>query len=443
VRTLAYGTPAWRRYLGARGRPDERGPRVERAVRDILQAVRREGDRAVVRFTSRFDGVRLRAEAMRVPPAEIRALARRADPALVAALRRMARRIEAFHRAQKGRGFARRLAGGSRLEERVHPLDSAGLYVPGGAGAYPSSVLMSAIPARIAGVERLVVVTPPRTLERSPALAAALQVAGLEGAVYRVGGAQAVAALAYGTETIPAVGKIVGPGNAFVAEAKRQVRGRVEVDAEAGPSEVVVLADETADPGWVAADLLAQAEHGSGEETVVLVTPAPELARAAVRRVREGLRAVADPRSARRALARRGAVVLVRDLEEGVAAVNALAPEHAEVMTRRAAPLARRVVAGAVFVGPFAPVAAGDYGVGPNHVLPTGGAARFASPLSVRDFERRQSLVRLDRRDLARLAGDLVAVATAEGFVGHARSITARLPQVRRAGAGREAGGTR
>ena len=293
---------------------------------------------------------------------------------------------------------------------------------------------MNAIPARVAGVPRLVVVTPPRALESNPAVAAALVLVGLEGAVYRVGGAQAVAALAHGTETVPAVSKIVGPGNAFVAEAKRQVRGLVETDGEAGPSEVVVLADDAADPGHVAADLLAQAEHGSGEETLVLVTPSRALGQEVVQLVREGLSSVANVGSARRAFSRRGRVVLVRDVEQGIAAVNALAPEHAQVMTRASAGVARRITAGAVFAGPWAPVALGDYGIGPNHVLPTGGAARFSSPLSVRDFERRQSLVRVTRLDLRRLAGDVVRVARAEGFPGHAQSVLTRLaalPEVR------------
>jgi histidinol dehydrogenase len=290
---------------------------------------------------------------------------------------------------------------------------------------------MNAIPARLAGVARIVVVTPPRALESNPAVAAALVIVGLEGSVYRVGGAQAVAALAHGTATIPAVSKIVGPGNAFVAEAKRQVRGLVETDGEAGPSEVVVLADGTADPGHVAADLLAQAEHGSGGETVVLVTPSRALGQEVVHLVVEGLASVANVAAARAAIARRGRVVLVRDVEEGIAAVNALAPEHAQVMTRSAPAVARRITAGAVFVGEWAPVAVGDYGIGPNHVLPTGGAARFASPLSVRDFERRQSVVRVTRRDLHRLAPDVVAVARAEGFPGHAQSVLTRFAAAR------------
>jgi len=427
MRTVTHGSAAWKRWLAGLPRSSTPRPQVTRAAEEIVRAVRREGDAALVRLTARFDGVRLAPGRLRVPPQEIEALARRADPRVVFALRTMARRIHAFHRRQLGRGFGQRLADGSMLAEVVSPLAAAGLYVPGGAGAYPSSVLMNAIPARVAGVPRLVVVTPPRTLEANPAVAAAILVAGVQQHVFRVGGAQAVAALAFGTRTVPAVDKIVGPGNAYVAAAKRIVRGQVEIDGEAGPSEVAVLADASADPGWVAADLLAQAEHGSGDETVVLVTTSRELGLEVARLVADGVGFVANAARARRALARHAAIVLVKSLEEGVGAVNALAPEHVEVMTKGPSRVARRIVAGAVFVGPYAPVAVGDYGVGPNHVLPTGGGARFASPLSVRDFQRRQSVVTMTREGLARVAEDVVRVAAAEGFRGHAQSVLTRF----------------
>ena len=427
IRTFAYGSGAHARWFAALPRSAQPRPQVLRAAEAIVRAVRREGDRAVVRLTRQLDGVALTAERLRVPPDELRRLARRADRALVAALRRMAAQIEAFHTRQLAPGFCQRLPDGSLLEELVRPLASAGLYVPGGAGAYPSSVLMNAIPARVAGVRRLALVTPPRALEANPAVAAAILVAGVEQHVYRVGGAQAIAALAHGTKTIAAVDKIVGPGNAYVAAAKRLVRGQVEIDSEAGPSEVAVLADDSADAGLVAADLLAQAEHGSGEETVVLVTPSRELAQEAARLLTEGAGSVANAARARRAVAQNGAVILVADLAQGIEAVNALAPEHVEVMTRGASRVARGIVGGAVFVGPWSPVAVGDYGVGPNHVLPTGGAARFASPLSVRDFQRRQSLVTMTRDGLARVSGDVVRMALAEGFAGHAQSVLARF----------------
>lgn len=427
MRRLRYGTPGWRRYLAGLPRAASASQRVEREVARIVRDVRRHGDRALVRQTRRLDGVRLGLGSLRAGAAEVRAAARRADPALVVSLHAAAARIAAYHRRQLERGLRIRWADGSRIEERVTPLDSVGLYVPGGRGAYPSSVLMTAIPARVAGVRRVAVATPPRALEENPAVAAALVVAGVEDDVFRIGGAQAIAALAYGTRSVPKVAKIVGPGNAYVAAAKRLVRGAVEVDNEAGPSEVVILADAGADPGHVAADLLAQAEHGSGEELVVLVTTSPELAREALRLVAEGLRSVANAAQARRALRRHGAVVEVADIAQGIAAVNALAPEHAEVQTRGAAAVAHRITAGAVFVGAQTPVAVGDYGVGPNHVLPTGGTARFASALSVRDFQRRHSSVALTARGLRRVAGDVVRLALAEGFTGHALSVLTRL----------------
>ena len=428
MRTLVYGSAGWKRWLASLPRSSAPRAEVVRGAEAIVRAVRREGDAALVRLTARLDGVRLTPGSCASRPAEIRALAGPAD----AARRRRAAGHGPADRGLPPAASSRRASGSGSptapsLEEVVRPLASAGLYVPGGAGAYPSSVLMNAIPARVAGVPRLVVVTPPRTLEKNPAVAAAILVAGVEEHVYRVGGAQAIAALAYGTKTVPAVDKIVGPGNAYVAAAKRLVRGQVEIDSEAGPSEVAILADDSADPGCVAADLLAQAEHGSGDETVVLVTTSRELAAETARLVADGVGSVANRATARRALARNGAVVLVRDLEEGVAAVNALAPEHVEVMTKGASRVARRIVGGAVFVGPYAPVAVGDYGIGPNHVLPTGGAARFSSPLSVRDFQRRQSVVTLTRTGLARVAEDVVRVAMAEGFRGHAQSVLTRF----------------
>jgi histidinol dehydrogenase len=427
VKSIRFGSAAWRRYLAVLPRADRPRPAVARAVSRILREVARDGDAALVRWTERLDGVRLRPAEIRMRAADVRRLAEAAERPLRRALASIARRIEAFHRHQLAPGFRLALDAGSSIEEVVTPLPSAGLYVPGGAGAYPSSVLMNAIPAQVAGVRDLWIATPPRTLETNPSVAAAIVEAGLEDRVVRVGGAQAIAALAYGTRTVPAVAKIAGPGNAYVAEAKRQVRGRVDIDREAGPSEVAILADDTADAGWVAADLLAQAEHGSGEETVVLVTMSAALADEVARLVAQGVDGVANRTAARRALARYAAVVLVASLEEGVSAMNALAAEHAEVMTRGADAVSRRIVAGSVFVGPWAPVAVGDYGVGPNHVLPTGGAARFASPLSVRDFQRRHSRVRLSRAGLARITEDVVRVAQAEGFRGHAQSVLTRF----------------
>ena len=400
---------------------------VEQAVRAIIADVRQNGDRALAELTKKFDRVDLNRIGLRVTDAELKAAGAACDARALEALALARDRIEAYHRRQKPSDERFTDPLGVELGHRWSAIEAVGLYVPGGTAAYPSSVLMNAIPARVAGVPALTVVTPPRALEQSPALAAALLVAGVEGSVFRVGGAQAVAALAYGTARIGAVAKIVGPGNAFVAEAKRQVRGAVEIDQEAGPSEVVILADDSADAGWVAADLLAQAEHGSGEETVVLVTTSAALAEEAVRLVAEGLPSIANRRAAARALGVNGAAVVVADLAEGIALVNALAAEHVEVQCRRAAAIARRIVAGAVFVGPWAPVAVGDYGIGPNHVLPTGGSARRASALSVADFQRRHSRVRMTEQGLRRVAGDVVTVARAEGFPGHAQSVLTRF----------------
>src|SRR5512145_3053694 len=437
MKTLKYGTQACQAFLEGRTRTAGPSPAVEKAVGAIVEAVRREGDRALVRLTAKHDDVRLTKADIRVERSEVRSLAARADRDLVTALRRMAGRIEAYHRRQLDSGFSMRLPDGSTYAELVRPIASAGLYVPGGAGAYPSSVLMNAIPARVAGVPRLAVATPPRTLETNPAVAAALVIAGVEDEVYRIGGAQAIAALALGTETVKPVHTIVGPGNAFVACAKRAVRGLVAIDSEAGPSEVAILADGSADAGYVAVDLLAQAEHGSGDESVVLVTTDAALAAEVLRLVDEGLGVAANRKATAKALASRSAVLLVRSLDEGVEVMNILAAEHAEVLTRDARRVAERIVAGAVFVGSFSPVAVGDYGVGPNHVLPTAGAARFASPLSVRDFLRRQSLVELSPKGLRRVADDVVRVAMAEGFTAHAQSVLTRLASE---GAGRAQG---
>jgi histidinol dehydrogenase len=427
MRSVRYGTSEWKSYLESLPRASSSRPDVDAAVLDVLRAVQRDGDAALVRFTAKFDRMKITAAGLKMKPAAVRALAKRAGKDIVRSLSRMHAQISAYHERQLDKGFRLKFDDGSVLEEVVRPIESVGLYVPGGAGAYPSSVLMSAIPARVAGVPRIVVVTPPRSLEENPAVAAALVEVGLEDSVYGVGGAQAIAALAYGTQTVPAVAKIVGPGNAYVASAKRQVRGRIEIDHEAGPSEVVILADRSAVPEWVAADLLAQAEHGSGDETVVLVTTEAKLAADVLVRVAAGVKDVANCEAASRALRRYGAVVMVRDLDEGIAAVNTLAPEHVQVMVRGAAAVAKRIVAGAVFVGPYAPVALGDYGIGPNHVLPTGGAARFSSPLSVREFVRRQTQVTVTEAGLRRVAPSVVSVARAEGFTGHAESVLVRV----------------
>ena len=350
-------------------------------------------------------------------------------------LRRTRERIAAYHERQREESFRMDLGEGSRLEWRSAPIASVGVYVPGGAAVYPSTVLMNTVPAAVAGVPRIALTTPPGALERSPMLAAAILAAGVH-EVYRIGGAQAIAALAFGTATVSPVDKVVGPGNAYVAEAKRQLGHRIGTDAFAGPSEVVVLADETARPEWVAADLLAQAEHGSGEERAILITTSRALAEATVAELGRQAEGQPNAETIARALARHGAVVHVEHLEEAVQLAEQIAPEHLEVMTRDPEALADRFPSsGAVLLGDHSPVAIGDYGAGPNHVLPTGGTARFASPLSVGDFQTRQSVLSYGRATLEAQRTDFERFARIEGFEAHARSIAVRFDGPRPEGA--------
>jgi len=407
---------------------------IDAAVAKIIAAVRRRGDRALIEFGARFDHVRLQAKDLRVTRAQMEAARHALAPADRRALELAARRIRDFHRRTLSRSFAYRDSVGMRLGQNVRPLARVGIYVPGGQGAYPSTVLMNAIPARVAGVGEIVMVSPPSSASDSCAVLAAAAIAGVD-EFYRVGGAQAVAALAYGTRTIAPVDKIVGPGNAWVQAAKRMVYGVVDIDKMAGPSEVLVIADGGARAEWVAADLIAQAEHGSGDEAAMLLTPS----RATAERVAAAIDlALADlPRAAavRRVFARRGALVVVESLEEAFAIANRIAPEHLELDMRDAARWARAVrAAGAVFVGELSPAPLGDYLAGPNHVLPTAGAARFASPLGAYDFLARTSTVEASAAAIKKLGPAVARLARMEGFEGHARAIELRLA---RNGAGR------
>jgi histidinol dehydrogenase len=390
--------------------------------------VRREGDSALLELTLELDSVSLRPEDIRVSSDELARSASQASTGFKDVLSRAASNIRRYHQREIEHGFQIAESDGTRLGLRIRPLESVGVYVPGGAASYPSTVLMNVIPAQIAGVPRIVAVTPPGALERSSELAAALSLLNVE-EIYRVGGAQAVAALAYGTETIRPVAKIVGPGNAYVAEAKRLVFGEVGIDSLAGPSEIVVLADDEADPRYVAADLLSQAEHGSGDEKAILVTTSPRVAervRAEVER-----QSIVLPRreAVEDVLARHGAAILTSSLEQAIGVVDRIAPEHVEVLTRDAEAVADRISnAGAIFIGPWSPVPLGDFYAGPNHVLPTGGAARFSSPLGVWDFIKRASVVHYSRERLERDRSDIEAFARAEGFEAHARAIGIRFP---------------
>ena len=341
-------------------------------------------------------------------------------PEVLRALERAEDRIARFHVPQRVEGY-RFEEGGARLELRVQPLDRVGLYVPGGSARYPSSVLMTAVPARIAGVREIVMVTPGPSAETL----AAAKVAGVH-RVFVIGGAQAVAALAFGTATVPRVDKIVGPGNAWVAEAKRQLFGAVDIDAVAGPSEILVIADDGADPALVAADLLSQAEHDV-EAYAVLLTTSRALAEATARAVDEQLATLPRREIASESITRHGVALVMRSLDDCLAFADRYAPEHLELLVRDADAVANRVQhAGAVFVGAFTPEAAGDYLAGPNHVLPTGGTARYASPLGVYDFVKRTSVLRWDDAALSAHADDIIALAEVEGLHAHGRAVSKR-----------------
>ncbi len=397
-----------------------------RAVGLVVEDVRRRGDAALIDYTERFDGVRLAPCDLRIDEGQLRRSSERAEANVRHALREAIRRVRAFHEREREESWEMETDGGVRLGQRVAPLESAGLYVPGGTASYPSSVVMNVVPAQVAGVDRIVVVTPPRTLAENPAVAAALLELNVT-EVYAVGGAQAVAALAYGTETIPRVDKITGPGNRYVAAAKKLVFGIVGIDSIAGPSEVVIVADDTARADYCAADLLAQAEHGE-DASALLITTSETLARAVAAEVERQARDLSRVALAEKSLADFGAIFVVDDLAEACALVNELAPEHVEIMTRDAEEVAARVRhAGAIFLGEHTPEAVGDYFAGPNHVLPTGGAARFASALGVYDFVRRTSILRYSSAEMGRTAHLIAALAQAEGLDAHARSALIRL----------------
>lgn len=397
---------------------------VTDAVAEILAAVRRDGDRALFAYTERFDGARLGA--LEVPRAEREAARDAVDPDFLRVLERAAANIRAFHEQQRRGGFFLSGEDGIFLGQRVTPLERVGLYVPGGTAAYPSTVLMDAIPAKIAGVPEVVMASPPDREGRiAPAILAAASVAGVD-RVFRIGGAQAVAALAWGTESVPRVDKIVGPGNAYVAEAKRQVFGAVAIDMIAGPTEVLIVADAASDARHVAADLLAQAEHDR-LATSVLVTDSPDLARRVRAEIEVQLPRLKRAEIARASIDRNGKIIVAEDLSAAVEIANELAPEHLELCVDRPFDWLDRVRhAGSVFLGRDCPEALGDYLAGPNHTLPTGGTARFSSPLSVDDFIKKTQVLYYTNRALGRAAADVARFAEEEGLTGHARSVLIR-----------------
>jgi histidinol dehydrogenase len=427
MRMLKAGTPEAAAFLSAlRLRTRLPSPEIEGAVRAILEDIRRRGDAALFEYTEKLDGVRLEATTVRVSPAEVQAARESLDPTVFAALALAGERIEAFHRRHHRESWFYHEEGIGLLGQFVRPLSRVGLYVPGGSAAYPSTVLMGAIPARVAGVEELVICTPAREGRSVPAaVLAAAHLAGVQ-EIYRIGGAQAVAALTYGTESIRPVDKIVGPGNIYVTTAKRLIVGLVGIDMVAGPSEILIVADETARAGWVAADLLAQAEHDP-MAAAICVTPSFKLGAAVQMEVENQLTTLPRSSVAREALSAFGAVIVTGDLAEAMDVVNTVAPEHLELLVADPWALALRVRhAGALFLGPHTPEVAGDYLAGPNHVLPTAGSARWSSPLSVEDFQKRSSLLSLTPEALRRWREPISRLAHLEGLDGHARALTIR-----------------
>ena len=397
-------------------------------VTAIIKDVRTRGDAALLDYTARFDGVQMQPSELRVPEEALHRSASQVDSFVLESLREAIQNVRAFHEHQREESWEINPAEGVRLGQRINPIARAGLYVPGGTAAYPSSVVMNVVPAQVAGVPRILVTTPPRTLAENPAVAAALVELNIT-EVYAVGGAQAIAALAYGTETVPRVNKITGPGNKYVAAAKKLVFGAVGIDSIAGPSEIVIIADDSARADFVAADLLAQAEHAE-DASAILLTTSEDLARTASAEVTR--QAALLPRRAivERSLPAYGAIVLVVGLEQACAIANELAPEHLELMTNDDEAVAAQIrEAGAIFFGPNTPEAVGDYLAGPNHVLPTGGAARFSSALGVYDFVKRTSLLHYSNEAIKRSAGRIAALAAAEGLDAHARSALIRLKE--------------
>ncbi len=399
---------------------------VDQVAASIIAEVRARGDEALLEYTSRFDRLELTPATLRVTEAEIEAAMAACTPEQLSALETARSRIEAYHLRQKPADSWSRDALGVESGWRWSAIEAVGLYVPGGTASYPSSVLMNAVPAKVAGVERLVMVAPTPRGESNPLVLAAARLAGLD-EIYRIGGAQAVAALAHGTATIAPVAKIVGPGNAYVAAAKRRVFGTVGIDMIAGPSEVLVLADASANPDWIAADLLAQAEHDTASQSI-LITDDAALAGEVERAVASQLKTLPRAEIAAASWADFGAVILVEALEAAIPLVDRLAPEHLEIITGDPERLAGRIRnAGAIFLGGHTPEAIGDYVGGSNHVLPTARSARFSSGLGVPDFMKRTSLLKCDAAALRALAGAAVELAEAEGLQAHGRSVTIRL----------------
>ncbi len=406
-------------------------PEQNAAVKQIVQDIKNEGDLALLRYTAQFDRTELTTERLRVTDEELQAAYAHVEPSFIEAITQAAHNIRQFHQKQKRNSWMDLQPDGSLLGQIIRPLKRVGVYVPGGKAAYPSSVLMNVIPAQVAGVPEIVMVTPPATGGREgidPYILVTAAEAGVT-EIYRIGGAQAIAALAYGTETIEPVDKICGPGNIYVALAKREVYGIVDIDSIAGPSEIVVLADEQANPAYVAADLLSQAEHDE-MASAILVTDSRELADKVSVEVQRQLETLPRREIAAASVESYGAVILTDTLDEGITVVNRLAPEHLEIMVEQPMNILGRIEnAGAIFLGPYSSEPVGDYFAGPNHIIPTNGTARFSSPVDVDDFIKKSSMIYYSKEALLANGGTIMELARHEGLEGHARAIEIRLEQ--------------
>jgi histidinol dehydrogenase len=429
VRILRAGEKGFERYLSeVEGRAAQDSLRLEKEVRPILEDVRKRGDKALVHYTQVFDELRIPIDQLQVKRSEVKEAHRKVPRDFLGTLKKAARRIHKFHQLLSKR-LILSLKGeekGIRLEQVMRPLERVGIYVPGGKASYPSTVLMAAIPAKAAGVQEIVMVTPPQKEGISPAVLAAADLAGVD-RIYRIGGAQAIAALAYGTKSVPKVDKIVGPGNQYVATAKRLVYGEVDIDMVAGPSEIVIVSDESMPSSFVAADLISQAEHDE-MALAILITYSEALGGRVNQELERQLSSLKRRNVAAESLNRRGAILIVKNLDQAMQLVNRIAPEHLELLVSRSFSLIKGVRhAGAVFLGSYTPEAIGDYMAGPNHILPTAGTARYASPLGVEDFIKRTNLVSFTRGALGRFEKDVKRFSEWEGLEGHSQAVQVRI----------------
>ena len=428
MKILRAGEKEFDRYISeVEGRAARDGLRREEEVRSILEDVRKRGEAALFHYTRVFDGLRIPTDQREVKRSEVKEAYGKVPRDFLRTLKEATRRIRKFHQHLLSKTRTTLLKEeGIRLGQTMRPLERIGIYVPGGKASYPSTVLMAAIPAKVAGVREILMVTPPRKEGISPAVLVAADLAGVD-RIYRIGGVQAIAALAYGTDLIPKVDKIVGPGNQYVATAKRLVYGDVDIDMVAGPSEIVIVSDENTPPPFVAADLISQAEHDE-MALAVMMTDSEAFGREVEKEVERQLSFLKRRKIASASLDRRGAILVVKNLKQAMDLVNRIAPEHLELAVSKPLSLAKSVKhAGAVFLGPHTPEAIGDYMAGPNHILPTAGTARFSSPLGVEDFIKRTNLIRFTQRALSRFEKDVKRFAEWEGLEGHYQAVQMRI----------------